>query len=361
MFENRKKKRRITLGPLVIGDGTPVKVQSMTSTVTSDFSSTLRQVKQLEKVGCEIVRIAVPDQKSLGSLEKIVKKTKMPVIADIHFNPNLAIESMKRGVAGIRINPGNIGSKDKVSEILSMAGESGCCIRIGINSGSLDPKYIARDGKVTAKGLVDSALEFLDFFESKNFYNTKISIKSSSVSETFEANSLLDKACDYPIHLGVTESGTLLNGSIRSAIGLGLLLTQGIGDTIRVSLSADPVMEVRVAWEILKALGLRKRGVTVIACPTCARQSFPVSKIAQRVETKLSAIESDITVAVMGCIVNGPGEASQADIGIAGGKGKSMLFEKGKAVARLSSGKIEKELVTRVIRIASAKIPKRDK
>lgn len=342
----RKIKKTVRLGNLLIGGRNPITVQSMTSSLTYDVRDTISQIRDLEKAGCEIVRIAIPDMKSLQALDRLRPKVKLPLVADIHFNPELAIGAIKKGVDGIRINPGNIGSKVKLKEILKLASDGNCCIRIGVNSGSLDKKYVTKKG-VTAKGLVDSTLEFIDFFESQKFYNTKVSIKSSGVMQTIEANRLFHKTSKYPIHLGVTESGTLLSGSIRSSVAMGILLSEGIGDTIRVSLSSDPVREVQVAFEILKALGFRRRGVTIISCPTCSRKSFNVEKIASRVERELSGLKDPISVAVMGCIVNGPGEASHADIGVAGGKGKSVLFEKGKIIKKLNKDQIEKELVTR--------------
>ena len=348
----RKAKKAVKVGNLLVGGVNPIYVQSMTSTLTWDVKKTITQIRKLEKAGCEIVRIAVPDTRSLAALDLIIPKVKIPLIADIHFSPALAIGAIKKGVDGIRINPGNIGSKAKLVEILKLAGEKGCCIRIGVNSGSLDKKHLTKRGQITAKGLVDSTLEFLDFFESKGFFNTKVSIKSSDVVQTIEANRLFHEASDYPIHLGVTESGTLLGGSIRSSIALGILLSEGIGDTIRVSLSSDPAKEIKVAFEILKALGLRRHGVTIISCPTCSRKSFDVEKIANKVERELSNIKDPISIAVMGCIVNGPGEASHADLGVAGGKGKSVLFEKGKIIKKLDKGQIEKELIARARKLA---------
>ena len=351
----RKRKRIINIGDIRIGGYEPITVQSMTSTLTSDLKSTIKQIRALDSAGCEVIRVSVPDIRSVEALPKLVKSTKRPIVADIHFNSLLAIEAIKAGASGIRINPGNIGSKLRLKEILKIAKDKNCCIRIGVNSGSLDKKYLTREGKVTPKGLAASALECLDFFESLNFFNMKVSIKSSNVFETIDANRILSKSSDYPIHLGVTESGTELFGSIRSSVALGILLSEGIGDTVRVSLSADPVKEVGVAFEILKALGLRKRGVTVIACPTCSRRSFDVAKVALNVEKRLASIKNNLTVAVMGCVVNGPGEASHADIGIAGGKGKSVLFEGGKIIKRLGPAEIEKELVKRAFLLAKSR------
>ena len=350
----RRKKKIARLGNVVVGGGRPVAVQSMTSTISSDIGATVKQVRKLDEAGCEIIRVSVPDLKSVSLLPGILSSTRRPIVADIHFNHLLAVESIRKGVQGIRINPGNIGSRQKVFEIIEVAKDFDACIRIGINSGSLDKKYLIK-GKVTPQGLVDSALEYIDLFESKRFLNLKVSIKSSSVTDTILANRLFDSASDYPIHLGVTESGTLLYGSIRSSVAMGILLNEGIGDTIRVSLSTDPVKEVRVAWEILKALGLRKRGVTVIACPTCSRKSFNVSKVSERIEAKLSGMEKPLTVAVMGCIVNGPGEASHAHVGVAGGKGRSVIFEKGRIVAKVKNSSIEREIMTRVARLAKGK------
>jgi len=351
-----KKKRTVKIGNVSVGGGSPVKIQSMTSTQTADVVATKKQIKDLDNAGCEIIRVAIPDRKSLEVFPKLIAATKLPIIADIHFNSKLAMDVIKLGAQGIRINPGNIGSPKGVKDILKIAADKNCCIRIGVNSGSLAKKHITRKGKVTSRGLVNSALEFIEFFESQDFFNTKVSIKSSNVSETIEANRLFHESSDYPIHLGVTEAGTLLSGSIRSSVALGILLSEGIGDTIRVSLSSDPVKEIYVAYEILKSLGLRDFGVTVIACPTCSRKSFDVSKVAQKIENDLAKTKKPFTVAVMGCIVNGPGEASQADIGIAGGKGFSVLFEKGKVVKKIKSSEIQKELLKRAKNHSKTKV-----
>jgi len=347
MKVKRKKTRVVSIGNLKLGGSNPVRVQSMTSTDTIDTRATLNQIRRLEKSGCEIVRVAVPDKKSLEAYLRILKSVTIPVIADIHFNPSFALEAVRKGAHGIRINPGNIGKKSGLKDLIGLAADRKTCIRIGVNSGSLHKSFRSKNGKVTIKGLVDSALDLIDFFESKNFFNTKVSIKSSDPYQTVEANRLFSKISNYPLHIGVTEAGTLLSGSVRSAVALGILLSEGIGDTIRVSLSDDPCKEINVAYEILKSLGIRKRGVTIISCPTCSRKSFDVVNTAKRVEKKLANIEKPLSVAVMGCIVNGPGEASHADVGIAGSKGKSVLFEKGKIVKKLPASSLEKILIKR--------------
>ncbi len=343
----RKKTRVINVGKLKLGGNNPIRVQSMNSTETANIKTTVSQINRLVKNGCELGRVAVPDRKSLDAYVKILKSVNIPLIADIHFNPAFALEAVKRGAQGIRINPGNIGSKAGLKDLLKAAKDRNTCIRIGVNSGSLHQKFRSNRGKVTVKGLVDSALDLIEFFESNEFFNTKVSIKSSDPLQTVEANRLFSNLSDCPLHIGVTEAGTLLSGSVRSSVALGILLSEGIGDTIRVSLSDDPVREVNVAYEILKSLGLRKRGVTVISCPTCSRKSFDVIKTAKRIERELSNIEKPLNVAVMGCIVNGPGEASHADVGIAGSKGKSVLFEKGKIVKKLPACALEKILIER--------------
>ena len=329
-------KREIFVGNVGIGGDHPVSIQSMTTTDTGDAGSTIDQIRQLYMAGCEIVRVAIPDQNSISSLREIKSESPIPVIADIHFNPDLAMRAIDAGVDGIRINPGNIGSREKLSRIIKSAAEHNISIRIGVNSGSIEKKYL-RPGKTRAEMMVDSALDKIKLFEDSGFFNIKLSLKSSDVMETIEAYRKIDKECDYPLHLGITEAGTLFSGTIKSSIGIGSLLADGIGNTIRVSLTDDPVEEVKVAVEILKVLGLRERGLEVVSCPTCARVSVDLINIVKKFEKKLSELKLDknIKIAIMGCEVNGPGEAKEADIGIAFSKNRAYLFRKGKMIEKL--------------------------
>jgi (E)-4-hydroxy-3-methylbut-2-enyl-diphosphate synthase len=314
----------------------------MTSTDTHDVRQTLRQIKQLNQAGCELVRVAVPDQAAIPALQEIVRKSPLPIIADIHFDYRLALEGMKAGAAGIRINPGNIGGSAKIARIIEMAQGKGVCIRIGVNAGSLEKDWRPEGrGKGQAEAMVASALRHITFFEKMNFNNLKISLKSSDVLQTVRAYQLLAQKVDYPFHLGITEAGTLLSGTVKSALGIGLLLYQGIGDTLRVSLTAHPREEIKVAYEILRALGLRKRGIEIISCPTCGRCQIDLFPLVQKVEKAVQMYTQPLKVAIMGCVVNGPGEAREADIGIAGGKGLGLLFAKGKQIRKVT----EKELL----------------
>ncbi len=329
-------KKEIFVGQVGIGGNHPISIQSMTTTDTKDSEATLDQIRQLYVAGCEIVRVAVPDKESVSSLKKINSESPLPVIADIHFNPDLALGSIDSGVNGIRINPGNIGSKDKLRRILNSAAEHNISIRIGVNSGSIEKKYM-RTGITRAEMMVSSALDKIRFFEESGFFNIKLSLKSSDVLETIEAYRRIDKACDYPLHLGITEAGTLFSGTIKSSIGIGSLLADGIGNTIRVSLTDDPVEEIKVAVEILKVLGLRERGLEIVSCPTCARTSVDLINIVKKFEKAINslALKKNIKIAIMGCEVNGPGEAKDADIGIAFSKQRAYLFRKGKLTEKL--------------------------
>ncbi len=333
-------KREIYVGNVGIGGDNPVSIQSMTTTDTKDSEATLDQIRQLYVAGCEIVRVAVPDKGSVLSLKKINKVSPLPVIADIHFNPDLALGSIDSGVDGIRINPGNIAGKDKLKQIINSAAEHKISIRIGVNSGSIEKKYL-RSGRTKAEIMVASALDKIRFFEDSGFFNMKLSLKSSDVLETIEAYRKIDKECDYPLHLGITEAGTLFSGTIKSSIGIGSLLADGIGNTIRVSLTDDPVEEIRVATEILKVLGLRERGLEIVSCPTCARTSVDLINIVKKFEKTINslAIDKNIKVAIMGCEVNGPGEAKDADIGIAFSQKRAFLFRKGKLMEKLDPEK----------------------
>lgn len=344
----RKLTRKVKVGSQYIGGDAPVSIQSMTNTDTRDVNATLNQINELYKAGCEIIRCAVPDMEAAKALEEICEKSPIPVVADIHFDYKLALEAIKNGVSALRINPGNIGKVDKVRIVAEAAKAKNIPIRIGVNSGSLEKDILERDGKPTAKGLVESALRHVEILEELDFYDIVISIKSSDVVMMIEAYRLMSEKCNYPLHLGVTESGTPFRGTIKSSIGLGTLLAEGIGDTIRVSLTSDPIEEIKVAKEILKSLGLRENGLQFISCPTCGRTQINLIKIAQEVEKKLESVNKNIKVAVMGCAVNGPGEAREADIGIAGGKGEGLIFKKGIIVKKVKEEDLIEELMKEI-------------
>ena len=326
-------KKEIFIGNVGIGGDHPVSVQSMTSTKTGDSTATLAQIKELYFAGCDIVRVSVPEKNVIDSFKRIVEESPLPVIADIHFSTSLAIESIIAGAKGLRINPGNIGSRDKLKSIIDTASIYGIPIRIGVNSGSIEKKYFNKN-RSKAEMMVNSIMDKVEMFEELGFTNIKLSLKSSNVKETIEANRIIDKKCNYPIHLGVTEAGTLYSGTIKSSIGIGSLLADGIGNTIRVSLTDDPVKEVKVAREILKVLGLRDEGVELISCPTCSRVSVDLISIVKNFEKRIEEekISKNIKVAIMGCEVNGPGEAKDADIGIAFSQKKGFIFRKGKRI-----------------------------
>ncbi len=338
----RRKTISVSVGGIRIGSRHPIVVQSMTSTDTRNAHQTLKQIKELARAGCELIRVAIPDQEAVSSLKEIVQKSPLPVIADIHFDFRLALEGMKAGAAGIRINPGNIGGQEKIARIIEKADERGVCIRIGVNAGSLEKEVKSKSQKEgQAEAMVASALRHIALFEKMKFKNLKISMKSSDVLQTVRAYQLLAKEVDYPFHLGITEAGTMLSGTVKSALGIGLLLYQGIGDTLRVSLTAHPREEIKVAYQILGALGLRKRGIEIISCPTCGRCQIDLLPLVQKVEKAVQKYTRPLKVAIMGCVVNGPGEAREADIGIAGGKGLGLLFSKGKLLRKVP----EKDLV----------------
>lgn len=342
----KKKTRQITLGTIKIGGGNPVVVQSMTKTDTRDISSTVSQIKRLEAAGCEAVRVAVLNMDAATAIRSIRKKIRIPLIADVHFDHRLALESLKSGADGLRINPGNIGSKVKVREVVSAAKDNGVPIRIGVNAGSLEKDLLKKYKHPTAKALVESAGRHIKILEDLKFRSIKVSLKASDVIKTVEAYRLFSKEFDYPLHIGISEAGPAFQGTIKSAIGLGILLSEGIGDTMRVSLTADPVEEVKVAYEILKALHLRQTSPEIISCPTCGRCQVNIRGIVDRVEQELLKVKKPLKVAVMGCVVNGPGEAREADIGIAGGKGMGILFKHGKVVKTLK----EKDLFSTLMR-----------
>jgi len=328
---------QIRVGDVAVGGGAPVSVQSMTNTDTRDAEATLGQIRSLAAYGCEIVRVAVPDDEAVAALKQIATESPLPVVADIHFKAKLAIAAVEAGAAGLRINPGNIGSRERVGEVIKAARAAGIPIRIGVNSGSLPREKRTLAEKDPVQALVGTILDYVTLFEELDFRDFKVSAKSSSVTETIAANLALSRQIVYPIHLGVTEAGTRYAGSIKSAVGLGALLAQGVGDTIRVSLTADPVEEVRVGYEILRSLGLREHGPNLISCPTCGRTEIDVEAIALEVERRLADYETSFEVAVMGCVVNGPGEARRADFGIAGGKGEGLVFARGEAVRKVGA------------------------
>ncbi|MBU0993589.1 MAG: flavodoxin-dependent (E)-4-hydroxy-3-methylbut-2-enyl-diphosphate synthase [Proteobacteria bacterium] len=349
--ENRKKTRQITVGDVKIGGFSPVAVQSMTSTHTQDVQKTVHQIKTLEEAGCEIIRVAVPDEDAASAISAIKKDISIPLIADIHFDYRLAILSAKAGADGLRINPGNIGNEKKIKAVIDCANDYQIPIRIGVNAGSLEQDILDRHHGVTAPAMVESALRHIDLLTSHQFENIKVSLKASDVPRTIEAYRLLSQQIDFPLHLGVTEAGTIFPGIVKSALGVGMLLSEGIGDTIRISLTSDPVNEIRVGYEILKALGLRRHGPELISCPTCGRCNIDLFDIVEKVEQFLQKKKTPIKVAIMGCVVNGPGEAKEADIGIAGGNGFGILFKKGVVVKKFPQDRlvdILKEEITKI-------------
>lgn len=340
-FIKRRKTKTINLDHVQIGGDAPIAVQSMTNTDTRDIEATVAQINALEGSGCEIIRIALPDEEAVQAIPAIKKRIHLPLIADIHFNHRFAIDAMKHGVAGIRINPGNI-ARDKIREIIRVAREREVVIRIGVNSGSLQKDLLSKYGGSSAEALVESALQNIALFEDEGFDRIKLSLKSSDVPTMIDAYRAISAKTDYPLHLGVTESGTLLQAAIKSSVGIGTLLHEGIGDTIRVSVTGDPVSEIPVAYGILRALNIRKIGPDIISCPTCGRCEIDLLSLTDRIEKALAGRKDYLKVALMGCVVNGPGEAADADIGIAGGRGQGILFKKGKAVKKIE----EKDFVS---------------
>lgn len=328
----RRKSREIRLGSLRVGGDAPIMVQSMTNTDTRDVDATVAQIGRLVQRGCEAVRLAVPDEAAARALRAIREASPVPLIADIHFDYRLAIAALEAGLEGLRINPGNIGPREHVDAVVDAAKAHGAAIRVGVNSGSVEKSLLQKYGGPCPQAMVESALNHVRMLEARGFYDTKISLKSSSVLDSLEAYRLLAASCDYPLHIGITEAGGLLRGTVKSAVGLGILLHEGIGDTLRVSLTADPAEEVTVAYEILRALGLRRRGPEIISCPTCGRTEIDLFALARAVEERLAGSTADIKVAVMGCVVNGPGEAREADLGLAGGRDKGIIFRKGNVI-----------------------------
>ena len=340
--------RQINVGGVMIGGGAPVVIQSMLNTKTTDVEGSLRQIRQLQTAGCQVVRLAVPNMESARSFAQIAKESELPLVADIHFDYKLAIAAAEGGASKIRINPGNIGGEDRVQAVVDVCKDRNIPIRIGVNGGSLDKKLLEKYGHPTAEALVESAFEHLELLEKYGFYDTCVSMKSSTVPTMVAAARLFRSKCDYPLHIGVTETGPVRQGLIKSAMGIGALLLDGIGDTIRVSLTDDPVEEVYAAKDILKAAGLRKEGVNIISCPTCGRTRIDLIGLVNQVVAALKDCKKPITVAVMGCVVNGPGEAREADIGIAGGDGWGTIFEKGEQVAKLPYDELLPALLERI-------------
>lgn len=345
---DRKLTRKVKVGKVYVGGDAPVTIQSMTNTDTRDVEATLKQIRELYNAGCEIIRCTVPDLEAAEAIKEIVKQSPIPVVADIHFDYRLALKVVENGISAVRINPGNIGSIERVRMVAEACKAKNIPIRIGVNSGSLEKEILERDGKPTAKGLVESALAHVKILEAVDFHDIVISIKSSDVKMMIDAYRLMSEKVDYPLHLGVTESGTPFRGTIKSSIGIGTLLAEGIGDTIRVSLTSDPIEEIKVAKEMLKALGLREGGLEFVSCPTCGRTQIKLIEIANEVERRLEGINKDIKVAVMGCIVNGPGEAREADIGIAGGKGEGIIFKKGEIIKKCKEEDLIEELMKEI-------------
>lgn len=342
---SRQKTRKVKVGDVYIGGDSMVSIQSMTNTDTRDVEATVAQIKALENEGCDIVRCAVPDMVAAEAIERIVKKVNIPVVADIHFDYRLALKCVENGIAAIRINPGNIGKRERVEEVVRACKAKNIPIRIGVNSGSLSKELLNKYGKVCPEALVESALEHVEILEELDFRDIVISLKSSNIQTMIESYRLAKEKLDYPLHLGVTEAGTLWRGTIKSSIGIGTLLAEGIGDTIRVSLTGDPVEEIKVGKEILKNFGYVNEGIEFISCPTCGRTEIDLISIANEVENRLSSSKKHIKVAVMGCIVNGPGEARDADIGIAGGKGEGIIFKKGKVIKKVKESELVEELI----------------
>jgi (E)-4-hydroxy-3-methylbut-2-enyl-diphosphate synthase len=350
----RRVCRQVRVGSVLVGGGAPVSVQSMTTTRTSDVDGTLQQIAELTAAGCEIVRVAVPDADDAAALPAIAGKSPIPVVADVHFQPRYVFAAIDAGCAGVRVNPGNIKRfDDRVGEIARAAAGAGVAIRIGVNAGSLDRRFLDRyGGRVTAEGLVDSALWEAGLFEEHGFGELKISVKHHDPVVMVRAYRLLAERCDYPLHLGVTEAGPFLQGTVKSAVGFGVLLAEGIGDTIRVSLSAPPVEEVKVGLAILEALGLRQRRLEIVSCPSCGRAEVDVYTLAERVQAGLAGLTVPLRVAVMGCVVNGPGEAREADLGVASGKGKGQIFVRGQVVATVPESQIVERLIDEALRLA---------
>ena len=350
MSYERRKSSVVSVGNLKIGGDNPISIQSMTNTDTRDAVATIAQIKRLEEVGCDVVRIAVPDMEAAKNIGTIKKGVNIPLIADIHFDYRLALEAINQGIDGVRINPGNIGSIEKVKMVVEKCKEKNLKIRIGVNGGSLEKDLLQKYGSATPEALVESALGHVKILEDLDFRNIVISLKSSDIHKTLEAYELISKKVNYPLHIGITESGSVKKGTIKSSIGVGALLLKGIGDTIRISLTGDPCEEVEVGKEILRSLGLLNDKIKVVSCPTCGRCNIDLISVVTEVEEKIKHMDKDITVAIMGCAVNGPGEAREADIGIAGGKGEGLLFKKGEIIRKIQGSSLVDELLDEIDR-----------
>ncbi|CEP43967.1 4-hydroxy-3-methylbut-2-en-1-yl diphosphate synthase [[Clostridium] sordellii] len=348
MSYKRRLSKEVSVGSLKIGGNNPISIQSMTNTDTRDAKATIDQIKRLEEVGCDVVRVAVPDMEAAKNIGEIKKNVNIPIIADIHFDYRLALEAIDQGVDGVRINPGNIGSIDRVKMVVNKCREKNLKIRIGVNGGSLEKELLEKYGSATAEALVESAMGHVKILEDLDFHNIVISLKSSDIYKTLDAYELIAKKVDYPLHIGITESGSVKKGTIKSSIGVGALLLKGIGDTIRISLTGDPTEEVIVGKEILRSLDLLNDKIKVISCPTCGRCNIDLISVVNEVEEKINKLDKDITVAIMGCAVNGPGEAKEADIGIAGGKGEGLLFKKGEIIRKIDGDKLVDELLAEI-------------
>jgi len=346
--QKRKPTRQISIGGVKVGGGAEITVQSMTNTFTHDVTATVAQIHRLEAVGCELVRVAVPDQAAAQAIAPIKEQISIPLIADIHFDYRLALAAIRAGADALRINPGNIGGAKKVKAVAELAAKGSIPIRVGVNAGSLERDLLKKYGAATAEAMVESALRHIQLLQSMDFHDIKLSIKASDVARTVEAYRLLSSETDLPLHVGVTEAGSLVTGTVKSALGIGMLLAEGIGDTIRVSLTRDPVDEVRVGFEILKALKLRQRGPEIVSCPTCGRCHINLVEVVERVESAMLTKTTPVRLAIMGCVVNGPGEAREADIGIAGGKGYGVLFKKGKVVRKVKEDRLVETLFEEV-------------
>ena len=350
----RRKSRQIMVGKVPVGGDAPIAVQSMTNTLTSDAKATIEQIRQCEEVGADIMRVSCPDVESTAALKTIVRGVKVPIVADIHFHYKRGLEAADAGAACLRINPGNIGSQARVREVVNAAKANGCAIRIGVNAGSLEKHLLEKYGEPCPEALVESALEHMKMLQDEDFHNFKISVKASDLFLAVAAYNGLAEVCDYPLHLGITEAGGLQGGTVKSSIGMGMLLWSGIGDTIRVSLSADPVEEIKVGYHMLKSLGIRARGVRVVSCPSCARQGFDVVKTVETLETRLAHITTPLSLSVLGCVVNGPGEARETDIGLTGGgNGRHMVFLSGVTDHVIESEKMVDHIVMLVERKAA--------
>ena len=349
----RKKTKEIRVGKVKVGGGAPISVQSMTNTLTTDIKGTIKQIHLLEEAGADIVRVSCPDENSTKALKDITKKVSVPIVADIHFHYKRAIEAAKMGASCLRINPGNIGDNERVLEVIKAAKDNNCSIRIGVNAGSLDKNLLEKYKEPCPEALVESAQNNIKLLEDNDFFNFKISVKSSDIFLTVKAYKKLSEICDYPLHLGVTEAGGLFTGSIKSSIGIGQLLMAGIGDTIRVSLSSDPVDEVKAGYEILKSLGIRSRGINIISCPSCARQAFPVIETVKILEKRLAHIKKPINLSIIGCVVNGPGEAAQTEIGLTGGgQDNNLLYLSGIPHSKVPSS----EIIDKVVELVEEKL-----